>query len=232
MSNSTESLIPKCLHQISNNSTLLDFNLKNLLTIEAITSIDIVVGYKYKLVDKFLTKNNYPKKIKTIINENYNKSVIYSVIKGFDNLTNSDTVLLLNGDTLYSKSILDKVVHINLKQKYPITLFGHLSNSFLDDDILVNISNNNVMGVGKVIERPNGTSSGAILFHNDGLKKYVEILKKQSIQKLNTHHGIINEMINSLYCKVGFVDLGSRKWIEIDNQRNLKNVQENLYKYK
>ena len=230
--NSNKSIqIPKCLIKLKNHKTILELNLENIQTCDSIESINIVTGYKYNLVEKHLG-DLFPNEwnINLLYNSDYQKSVIHSVLKGFENIDNTSSILLLNGDTYFEKDIFIQANKISHQCQDTITLFGHITNEFYDDDMLLHVIDRKILNIGKNLKKANGISSGAILLCNDGLKKYVETIKNKSIQKLNTHHGIINEIIKSSYTKIGFVDIGLRQWIDIDNQKDLKNVQENFYK--
>jgi len=176
---------------------------------------------KYELVNKllYLTYPNVPI-IKTVYNPDFKKGIIYSVRKGFSNIIKDETVLLLNGDTYFDIDIFSQVFEISQKNNDTITLFGHLTTEFYDDDILLNVISGKLNNVGKNITKANGVSSGAILICNRGLRKYLDSINSKSVVNLKTHHGILKFISDSGF-DIDFVDLGSRKWLEVDGQADL-----------
>ena len=200
--------IPKCLVKLNNFKTLLELNLEKILSLNEVKHIYLVTGYKHKLIDQFLS-TTFPdqKNITTVYNPNFDNSVVYSVKKGFENINNSDSVLLLNGDTYFEKDDT-------------ITLFGHITNEYHNDDMLINAIEGKMLNVGKDLKKANGVSSGAILMSNRGLKEYLNTINSKPIDQLKTHHGILQLIRNSGF-DIDFVDLGSRKWLEVDEQADL-----------
>jgi len=158
--------------------------------------------------------------IKTINNPNFNKSVTHSVIKGFKNIANTKSVLLLNGDTYFERDVFNKACEISQQGHDTITLFGHITNEYHEDDMLIHVVERKMLDVGKNLHKANGVSSGAILMSNRGLKEYLNTINSKPIDQLKTHHGILQLIRNSGF-DIDFVDLGSRKWLEVDEQADL-----------
>ena len=213
--------IPKCLVELNNSKTILELNLLKILSHSAINKIHIVTGYKHELVENYLSIT-YPHEpiIKMVKNLNFHKSVVYSVKTGFEDINNNDSVLLLNGDTYFESDIFNKSVDIYHKGYDSITLFGYLTKEYYDDDMLINVINGKMLNVGKDLKKANGVCSGAILMCKSGLQKYLDTINLESIDKLKTHHGILQFIMDTGY-DIDFVDLGGRKWLEVDNQTDL-----------
>jgi len=215
------SQIPKCLVDLENHRTLLSANLKNIQSCDDIEDITIVTGYKHDKLEKYL--GNLPLNelnIKLIYNSEFQKSVIYSVWKGFENINKASSVLLLNGDTYFEKNIFTLSSKISHQDLDTITLFGHITNKFYDDDMLININEKTLLTVGKNLKRANGVSSGAILMCYGGLQKYLDTINIEPIERLKTHHGIL-QLISDSGFDIDFVELGSRVWLEVDNKEDL-----------
>tara|TARA_B100000315_G_scaffold251090_1_gene285282 strand:+ start:1615 stop:2358 length:744 start_codon:yes stop_codon:yes gene_type:complete len=218
--------IPKCLVCIESKHTILDSNLKTLLKFKEVEEVLIVTGFKHNLIEDhlrlFYTGNNI---IKTIYNPKYQDSIIYSVKKGFKKINNTSSVLLLNGDTYFKSDIFKKAADISVKERDTITLFGHLTNEYYNDDMLTNVIGRKMLNVGKDLREANGVSSGAILMCYRGLQKYLNTINLEPINRLKkTHHGILQFISDSGF-DIDFVDLGGRKWFEVDEQADLDRVR-------
>jgi len=217
---SNKNEIPKCLIELDNSKTILEMNLEKILSFNDIKHIYIVTGYKYELVKELLYLK-YPSMpiIKTVYNPDYEKSIMYSIKKGFENIIN-ESVLLLNGDTYFEKDIITEAYKISQKDNDAITLFGYLTNEFYNDDMLLNVIGGKMYNVGKDIINANGVSSGAIHMCNRGLQKYINTINLKSINKMEIHHKILKFISESGY-DIDFVNLGSRKWLEVDEITDL-----------
>ena len=217
--------IPKCLIEISNKNTILDINLKRLLKYRYVDEIFIVTGFKSILIEEHI-KIKYQQfgNIKTIYNPLFDASVIYSIKQAFDNFkkTKDNSVLILNGDTVFGCSVFNKIDNILKENINTISIFGFLTEEFLLDDMMVNILENKLICVGKRIRKANGVSSGAILLCNKGLQKYHQTLNTEKNENLKTHHGILQVIRNSEY-DIDFVNLKSRDWFEVDKKSDLRN---------
>ena len=86
--------------------------------------------------------------------------------------------------------------------------------------MLINVVERKIVDVGKDLKKANGVSSGAIFMSNGGLKKYLDTINSEPIDQWKTHHGIL-QCIRDSGCDIDFVDLGSRNWLEIDEQADL-----------
>ena len=176
-----------------------------------------MVGYKHEMVEECINNINIdPLKISFKYNEKYRDSVIFSVQKGLETLKN-ESVLLINGDTYFSKEIFMSACDVSFKKQNGITLFGTLTKDYYKDDILIDVVKGQVNNVGKHLIKYNGVSSGAILLSGTALKKYTEILKEETGC---THHGVLNEIIR-LDGRVDFHDTNKKKWLEVDSEEDL-----------
>ena len=217
--------IPKCLVTLSDHRTIIGLNLENIQSFEGIESINIITGFKHNLVKEHLG-NLFPNKrnIKIIYNSNFQKSIIHSVLKGFESIKNTSSVLLLNGDTYFEKDVFVQASKIANQELDTVTLFGHITNEFYDDDMLINVNERKMLNVGKDLKKANGVSSGAILMCNRGLQKYLDTINLEFIDQLKTLHDILRFISDSEF-DIDFVDLGSRSWLEIDEQTYLEHAR-------
>jgi len=86
--------------------------------------------------------------------------------------------------------------------------------------MLINISDRKICNVGKNLKNANGISSGAIFMCNRGLKKYLDTINIESVDRFKTHHAILQFIQNSGY-DIDFEELGSRNWFEVDDKEDL-----------
>jgi len=217
--------MPKCLMKVEGNKTVLDINIENILSCSKLSEVLIITGFKSELIDSHI-KTNYCEnaKLKTNFNPRFKESVIFSVKQAFDMISNEEAVLLINGDTVFNKSIFEKAEKILIKNTDSITLFGYVGNKFYPDDIKVLVKNSKMKKVGKRISNVNAVSSGAILFCNDGLNKYHHTLNAESAKELKMHHDVLQRIKDSGY-EIDFCDLGSREWHEIDTPTDLRRAR-------
>jgi choline kinase len=201
----------------ANDKTILEANIENIKYCKCVNYLDIVVGYRHKMIERCLKNVTLaPLKIGLKYNEKFRESVIFSVKKGFETLK-SENVLLLNGDTYFSKEIFMRACEVSSKKQNGITLFGTLTENYYEDDILINVIRGRVHNIGKHIIKYNGVSSGAILISGTELNTYKEILRKE---RGSTHHRVLNELINQ-GGKVNFYNTRKKKWLEVDNEEDL-----------
>ena len=146
------------------------------------------------------------------------------MLKGFESIKKTSSVLLLNGDTYFEKNIFVQASKIANQELDTVTLFGHITNEFYDDDMLINVNERKMLNVGKDLKKANGVSSGAILMCNRGLQKYLDTINLEFIDQLKTHHDILRFISDSEF-DIDFVDLGSRIWLEIDKQADLDHAR-------
>jgi choline kinase len=215
-----ENKLPKCLLKIKHDDTLLDLNLKNLLSLEQVTKIKIVTGFKYQLVEEYIvSKYGTDNKIQFTFNPDFAKNVIHSVKVGLAEVSESKHLLLINGDTIFHQDTFSKACEICTKNQSSITIFGCITNESQQDDVKLLTYDDRVEKIGKKIECANSVSSGAILFCNDGLDKYLQALKNEAINNFKTHHEIL-EFIRSTGYTIYFNNNGMRNWLEIDTKED------------
>lgn len=215
---------PKCLLKIKDNETILDLNLKNILLNEAIEKIIIVTGFKHELVEEYVRSeySGNADKFEFVFNPDFNETIIHSVRYGFIHICKEKDrhVLLINGDTVFSRNTFKKASDICRRNDSSITIFGCIIDDILYDDVKLLTHHHLIEAIGKNIETANAVSSGAILFCNEGLDKYLEALESDLINSFKTHHGIV-EFIRQTGYKIYLNDNAARDWLEIDTTESL-----------
>ena len=106
--------LPKILLRIGNRS-LLERHYDNLLSL-GVKKIGIVVGYKSQYLIKCIKEIDKKKKIKIIKNPKYKLGSIVSLVSASSFFYERGELILMDGDVLYDKKILKKL--IDTKKKY------------------------------------------------------------------------------------------------------------------
>ena len=99
---------PKILIKISN-KTLLERHYENLFKY-GVKKIGIVIGYKNTELKKFIKKIDKHKIIKIFINKQYKLGSIVSLVKAHSFFKEKNEIILMDGDVLYDKKILKKLI--------------------------------------------------------------------------------------------------------------------------
>ncbi len=105
--------LPKILLKIGNKS-LLERHYDNLLSL-GVKKIGIVVGHKSHYLTKCIEEIDKKKKVKIFRNPKYKLGSIVSLICASSFFNQSGELILMDGDVLYDKKILKKL--INSKKK-------------------------------------------------------------------------------------------------------------------
>ena len=101
--------IPKIMLKIGN-KTLLERHLNNLINL-GISNIGIVIGYKSKTINNFIKKIDKKKNIMIFKNTKFRQGSIVSLVSASSFFKNKDRLILMDGDVLYDKKILEKLIN-------------------------------------------------------------------------------------------------------------------------
>ena len=100
---------PKCMTDISANETILSAQLQKLVDC-GVTDVVITTGYFDKVLVEYCKTLSLPLKIDFVLNPLYDRTnYIYSIYCARDILKNED-ILLLHGDMVFQKDVLEKVL--------------------------------------------------------------------------------------------------------------------------
>jgi len=166
---------PKCLLTVGN-KTILEWQIDTLLA-AGLTAIHIVTGFHADLIDKLINKRySGEATVKTLLNPFFDVS---------DNLAScwlarhamQDDFILLNGDTLFEKAILDKVLN---SAACPITLTIDDKDDYDDDDMKVELAGSQVVHVSKSLTegQTHAESIGLLYFRDDGAALFRQALEE------------------------------------------------------
>ena len=162
---------PKSLIEI-NNKSLLSRSL-DYLRANQIQHIVIVTGYMKESIHQFI-KDKYPGLSVEFINNNLFDSTnnSYSLYLANSAFQNDESMLLLDGDILYEKTIIDKLIDTDDTRNY---LAVRASNDLADEEMKVILnSNRSVIKIDKKLtpKKSYGESLGIAKFPQISLRSY------------------------------------------------------------
>ena len=138
--------LPKVLLRIGNRS-LLERHYENLLSL-GVKKIGIVVGYKSQYLIKCIKEIDKKKKIKIIKNPKYKLGSIVSLVCASSFFYERGELILMDGDVLYDKKILKKL--IDTKKKDTLLIDKHFESG--EEPVKVCIKNNKIYDFGKNVD--------------------------------------------------------------------------------
>ncbi len=217
---------PKCMLEIAGKA-VLQWQLDALLAC-GITEINIITGFHSEQVENLL-KSNYADKprIKFIFNPFFNVS---------DNLASCwlarhemyEDFLLINGDTVFEKSLLEHVLN---SASAPVTLTIDFKEKYDEDDMKVTLKDMQVRGVSKILspEQTHAESIGMLYFRNDGpgyFRSSIEKAMRKPSGLKSWFLSVVDSMAeNDL---VSACSISGHRWAEIDFINDLESAQEIL----
>jgi len=166
--------IPKCLLPVGLTS-VLSLQLDTLFR-HGIKSATVVTGFNDHLVKAEIASRQTGPKVKTLYNPFFQVA---------DNLASCwmarksmrQDFLLINGDTLFSPALLEKVLNAPAKD---ITVTIDQKGHYDGDDMKVSLEGSMLTAIGKTLlpQQTNGESIGMLRFMNDGPKTFRNELKR------------------------------------------------------
>ena len=216
---------PKCLLSISGR-TIIEWQIDALLT-AGIEEIIVVTGFQTNQVEELLQQrySNY-KKIKILFNPFFQVA---------DNLAScwiarsamDCDFILLNGDTIFDKSLLSKVLE---SKSAPITLSIDYKKIYDEDDMKVQLTNNGlVQHVNKTLptDQIDAESIGLTYFRSNGPMLFREAVEEalRYPAELNSWYLSIIDMLARKNL-VNVCEISGHRWCEIDYPPDLIKAQE------
>ena len=219
---------PKCLLAVQDDVSVLEFQLQTLAAC-GIGEVSVIVGFGAELVDKALRMRPVPGlTVRTVYNPFYAQS---------DNLATawlarsemSDDFLLLNGDTLFTAEVLNRLL---ASPDAPLTLTINVKDVYDDDDMKVSLKDGTrLTAVGKKLsaDQVDGESIGLMLFRGSGGQAFRTALetaiREPEALKL-WYLSVINRLSDSL--RIETADITGMWWGEIDSSDDLTEVRKAL----
>ncbi len=169
------SSLPKPLHKILGLS-LIERVIIPLIKV-GIKEIIVVLGYKGKIIEKYLRKKFKDINFQFIYNGEYQKGNGTSFLCGTSLLKEKEKFLLLMADHIYSPTIIERI----LKEKVPLMVvnsnFDLVNN--LEKETKVKINNGYVVDIGKDLKEFDGVDCGIFFLEKNGFNFQKELFEKE-----------------------------------------------------
>ena len=164
--------LPKILLRIGNRS-LLERHYENLLSL-GVKKIGIVVGYKSQHITKCIKEIDKKKKIKIIKNPKYKLGSIVSLVCASSFFYERGELVLMDGDVLYDKKILKKL--IDTKKKDTLLIDKHFESG--EEPVKVCIKNNKIYDFGKNVDNNFDFQGESVGFFKFSKKTSIKLLNE------------------------------------------------------
>tara|TARA_B110000483_G_scaffold233707_1_gene302792 strand:- start:57 stop:767 length:711 start_codon:yes stop_codon:yes gene_type:complete len=214
----------KCLLKI-NNKTLLSKIIDDSISAN-IDKVNIVTGFREKILKKYITKNH--KNIKIINNSLFNKTdMLHSAILGLKNI--NDDVIISYSDIFYDVKIFHKIKKLKSKNiLIPVktdwlNVWKQRKKNIKDDaeDLIIDKKNFLKTIGGKIKKKyPKGQYMGIIYLPKSIIPKIVNVYKQNNIKKLQMSN-FLNFLIKLNY-NIKVFNTKSY-WYEFDDIDDFKN---------
>jgi len=166
--------LPKCLLPVGLTS-VLSLQLDTLFR-HGIKSATVVTGFNSHLVNAEIEARQAGPKIETLYNPFYQVADnLASCWMARDSMTQD--FLLINGDTLFSPNLLEKVLEAPAKD---ITVTIDQKGHYDGDDMKISLKGTQLTAIGKTLlaQQTDGESIGMLRFMNDGSAIFVNELER------------------------------------------------------
>ena len=214
-----KSNVPKILLKIGS-KTLLERHLENLLSL-GVKKIGIVIGYQSKHLVNFIKKIDNDKNIEIFTNTRYRLGSVVSLICANKFFHLKGNLILMDGDVLYHKKVLKKL--INSKKKDCLLIDKKFEEG--KEPVKVCIKDKKICDFGKIVNQDfdyQGESVGFFKFSNKSSLKFLQQSRK--IMKSNKnlmYEEAIQKIIKEKKIRMDFENITNLPWIEIDFKKDL-----------
>tara|TARA_Y100000310_G_scaffold300162_1_gene335606 strand:- start:19 stop:744 length:726 start_codon:yes stop_codon:yes gene_type:complete len=211
--------IPKILLKIGSKN-LLERHIENLLNL-GIKNIGIVIGYKSNQLRNFIKKIDRKKNIKIFKNSSYKLGSIVSLVSASNFFYIKGNLILMDGDVLYDKKILKKL--LNSKKKNCLLIDKKFEKG--QEPVKVCIKNNKIIDFGKIVNQDfdyQGESVGFFKFSNKSSLKFLQQSRKiMKSNKNSMYEESIQKIIKEKKILMDFENITNLPWVEIDFKKDL-----------
>ena len=221
--------MPKPLLEFRFKQSILEYTLLSMNEANLFKKVIVVTGYMHSTVENMIESLSREIKfeIKCVVNSQYaSKNVLWSVEAGLNAAGDGD-IFLMNGDTLFSMAVFEKMKQTLLVKGIPEGgIIGSLKKEYGSDDILLQFDNmDRIVHVGKHLGQASAVASGIILI-SAGLRTYYSA-KLEELKPLDNiiHHDII-EALCIEGVPITFIPVSPHDWLEIDTIDDLYTARE------
>jgi len=218
----TENL-PKAMIPLPDGQSLLGHTLSVLGKDPQVGDIIIVGGYEYEVLRRYV-ETQWNGRCRTIFNPDYAaKGPVYSVLRGLEQCPAGRFVVIMNGDTWFSKPALRLVTSMAADAVGATLLFGLQATELAADDIRILADNGRIQRVGKGIDGAQMISAGCCLLSPRAavrLRAILTSIEAGHHPEVKTWHEALNHLLEAGE-PIEFRSLPRDEWQEIDDASDL-----------
>jgi choline kinase len=216
---------PKCLLEINDDQSVLDFQLESLARC-GIEHTTVLVGFGAEYVEHSIAESRFGEmEVTTFYNPFYTVT---------DNLATcwmaraamTDDFILLNGDTVFENDLLRRVLDA---PREPIAVTIDRKPEYDADDMKVTLdTDGRLIAIGKELplHAVDGESIGMLRFCGTGVQAYLDALDlamRQPESLRNWYLSVVNELAQKIAIQT--VSIEGLWWAEIDSPADLDSVR-------
>jgi choline kinase len=214
---------PKCILNIDGQS-LIEWQIDELAKC-GIEQVTVVVGFGAEQVEQLLSTRYGPHRVRILCNTAYADT---------DNLVScwvarqemTEDFILLNGDTLFEASVLQRLLQAPAR---PVTLVTDHKFSYDADDMKVALEGSRLVRIGKDLppENVDGESIGMILFRGEGptlFRAAIDQALLDPASRKQWYLSVIDQMAQSM--PVWTCSIEGLQWCEVDYPADLQQAQQ------
>lgn len=224
---------PKILIELGDGTTMLSRQHANFCNQESINEIIVASGHCVQKVEEYLSGLSGDLATRVVFNPFYSMSGPLVTLWVALNKVDDSDFIFLNGDTIFSREIHNRINELSASDADGIYLFCSYKDDFSTDDVKLRIKDNNIIEAGKNIENGNAISAGLMLIKG-GKSSAVfretldEVARREDFLNYNkTWHSFINDLA-AAGVKVEPVLINTSDWIEVDLHFELEELQKIL----
>ena len=214
---------PKCLIEF-NGRSLIGWQIE-MLARAGVRRIDVVTGFETDMVEDHLAAIADPRvEIVTHFNPFFQVADNLGSCWIVRELMAEGDFLILNGDTLVSQAIAERVVQ---DSAWPIAVTVDVKDGYDSDDMKVERTGERLVRIGKTLTaaQANAESIGFLAFRGEGADLFREAVRKAMRTPEGVNHWYL-KVIDTLADtgKVGTVSIAGEEWAEVDFLNDVENA--------
>jgi choline kinase len=222
---------PKILVSLGDGTTLLSRQCNSLLERSVLGDIVIGGGHCVGKIDEFIESSEHKKHLDVVYNPFYGVSGPLVTLWVVLNKIADTDFMFMNGDTIFSTAIYDRLQKILESDEEGIFLLCSRHDDKGDDDVKVLLNEtNHVVKAGKNLENADHISAGLTIVKGESVRKNFRetleaISRTEDFLKYNkTWHSFLNDLADQ-GIEVKPVEVANSEWVEIDIHYELTALQ-------
>jgi choline kinase len=208
--------IPKCLLKLDEATTILSFQIENLIKV-GIKDIIIVVGYRGDFVVDYLSHKNYKSYVNVVFNKSFSETDnAHSLSLALDKVnTPKESVIILDGDVVFDVLLIKKLL-LSTDENVLIAINDR---KIEDEDSKVKMKNGYAVEIGKKV-KGEVIYASMIKMSGEFLSNFKEKLKEPKNER-EWYSGPLNRLLSSSSSKISVIFTNGLSVTEVDTFEDL-----------